>query len=181
MSDMQKNALSVYAELSGYGFSLNAIAGILGNMQTESTINPGIWQNLTVGTGGYGLTQWTPYTKYSNWAGSGWENNGDKECERINYEFEHQGIQYIPTSKYPLSAAEFKTSDLSPQYLAYAFLYNYERPTNKNQPKRRTQADYWYTFLSGEEPPSGEDDPEEELFPVWLLFKIRERNFIKCQ
>lgn len=151
-SEMQHNALIFYGIMSGYGFSLSAIAAMLGNIQTESTVNPAIWQNLTVGTGGYGLVQWTPYTKYSDWAGSGWEANGDKECERINYEFEN-GIQYISTDDYPLSASEFKRSDKPPAYLATAFLFNYERPKNKNQPKRRTQAEEWYAFLSGKEPP----------------------------
>lgn len=47
---------------------------MLGNMETESTINPGIWQSLNSGnaSGGFGLTQWTPATKYINWA----NNNG---------------------------------------------------------------------------------------------------------
>ena len=158
-SEMENNARIFNEKMSEAGFSINAIAGMLGNIQKESSINPGIWQNLTVGTGGYGLTQWTPYTKYSEWAGSGWENNGDKECERIIYEFE-SGIQYYPTSQYPLSASEFRSSTQSPEYLATAFLYNYERPKNKNQPIRRTYARNWYIFLTGEEPPTPpEPDP----------------------
>lgn len=160
-SQMENNAKLFYARMSGYGFSLNAIAAMLGNIQTESSINPGIWQNLRpLGKSGYGLVQWTPFTKYTEWAGAGWQDNGDKECERIAYEFDH-GLQYAPTSSYPITAKDFKTSDKAPAYLATAFLYNYERPSNLNQPKRRTQAEYWYTFLSGMEPPQPEPpDPE---------------------
>lgn len=152
MSEMQHNAELFRKEMEGYGFSINAISGMLGNIQTESSVNPGIWQDLKPYKNGYGLVQWTPYTKYSEWAGSGWEGNGDKECERINWEFEN-GVQYYKTTKYPLTASDFKTSEQSPGYLAYAFLYNYERPLNKNQPKRRTQAEYWYKYLTGQEPP----------------------------
>lgn len=156
---MENNARIFNEKMSAAGFSINAISGMLGNIQKESSVNPGIWQNLTVGSGGYGLVQWTPYTKYSEWAGSGWENNGDKECERIIYEFDN-GLEYYSTSQYPLSASEFRTSTQSPEYLATAFLYNYERPKNKNQPIRRTYARNWYKFLTGEDPPTPpEPDP----------------------
>lgn len=159
-ADMQHNADLFFEKMSSYGFSVNAIAGMLGNIQSESGVNPGIWQNLTPNKGGYGLVQWTPYTNYSEWAGPDWQNNGDKQCERIAYEFSH-GLQYYPTKSYPITASEFKTSDLSPAYLATAFLYNYERPKSLNQPQRRTQADYWYKYLTGKEPPEpGPDNPD---------------------
>lgn len=176
LADMQHNADLFYEKMSGYGFSVNAIAGMLGNIQTESSVNPGIWQSLKPFKGGYGLVQWTPYTKYSDWAGSGWENNGDKECERIAFEFDN-GIQYYPTSAYPITAYEFKTSDMSPEYLATAFLYNYERPANLNQPNRRKQAAYWYEYLEGKPSPPdpAPPDPPEPTgatFPFWMLFRF---------
>ena len=37
---MNANAVEVYKYFSGRGWSLNAIAGILGNMQSESYVNP---------------------------------------------------------------------------------------------------------------------------------------------
>lgn len=159
LTEMQNNADLVYDRLSGYGFSVNAIAAILGNMQSESSINPGIWESLKPFEGGYGLVQWTPYTKYSRWAGAGWENNGNKECERINYEFEN-GEQYAPTASYPISAQDFKSSNMSPEYLATAFLYNYERPKNLNQPNRRKQAAYWYEYLQGKPSPPDPEPPD---------------------
>lgn len=187
---MEHNAKLFSDIMQGYGFSINAIAAMLGNIQTESGVNPGIWQDRTVGTGGYGLVQWTPYTKYSEWAGGDWENNGDKECERIAYEFSHD-IQYASTKSYPLSADQFKTSDKAPGYLANAFLYNYERPSNLNQPKRARQAEAWYKFLTGEEPPKPDDpgqpdnpdtppDPDyppdvEMGLKVWLMLRFPTR------
>lgn len=69
-SQMQGNALEVYNFFSARGWTLNAIAGMLGNMERESNINPGLWQSLNYGnySGGYGLVQWTPATNYTDWA-----------------------------------------------------------------------------------------------------------------
>ena len=43
---MNANALEVYKYLSARGWSLNAIAGLLGYMLSESCVNPGVWQSL---------------------------------------------------------------------------------------------------------------------------------------
>ena len=137
-------------------------------MQTESTLNPGIWENLEPFVGGYGLVQWTPYTHYSEWAGADWQNNGQKEMERIIYELENH-LQWISTSLYPMTFREFSQSDKPPAYLAQAFLYNYERPTVKPQPARSKQAEYWYQYITGHEPPISQ-------LPIWLLFKMKERR-----
>ena len=146
-ADMENNAQMFYARMTAHGFSLNAIAGMLGNIQTESGINPGIWEDLDPFEGGYGLVQWTPYTKYSEWAGSGWQDNGDKQCERINYEFSND-IQYYPTESYPLTAQQFKVSNDSPENLAETFVHNYERPASyASVPQRRSQARSWYNYL----------------------------------
>jgi hypothetical protein len=58
-------------------------------------------------------------------------------------------LQYYPTDAYPETFSEFKTSTKSPSYLGMAFLLNYERPAEQNQPARGEQAEYWYTYLSG--------------------------------
>lgn len=39
--------------------NLHVIAAICGNFYQESTVNPGVWEQLTVGFPGYGLGQWT--------------------------------------------------------------------------------------------------------------------------
>lgn len=145
---------------------------MFGNMQTESTLNPGIWENLDPFVGGYGLVQWTPYTNYSEWAGTNWQDNGQKEMERIQYELENN-LQWISTSTYPMTFREFSQSQLSPAYLAQAFLFNYERPTVKPQPDRSKQAEYWYEYITGQEPPI----PPLTEIPIWLLFKIKERRW----
>ena len=40
MEQMQVNARYIWAYLQTQGWTLNAVAGILGNMQSESAINP---------------------------------------------------------------------------------------------------------------------------------------------
>lgn len=168
MTEMQNNADIMYAFFTDQGWTVNAIAAMFGNMQTESTLNPGIWENLDPFIGGYGLVQWTPYTKYSEWAGTDWQDNGQKEIARIIYELENH-LQWISTSLYPMTFREFSQSDKPPAYLAQAFLYNYERPKVKPQPARSKQAEYWYQYITGHEPPISQ-------IPIWLLFKMKERR-----
>lgn len=154
--EMQHNAQIIYSILTSNGWTINSISALLGNMESESNINPGIWENLTEFSGGYGLVQWTPYTKYSEWAGVGWENNGDKECERIQYEVDNNiqwfGNQYAPITTPPLSFYEFTQSTESVGTLASYFLWYYEHASNTDPTERISQAEKWYTFLTGVTP-----------------------------
>lgn len=185
-SEMQVNAKNVYAGLSGAGWTDNSIYAVLGNMQSESSINPGIWESLKPYRGGYGLVQWTPYTKYSEWAGEGWQNNGNKQIERILWELNNGG-QWIPTSKYPMSFRDFTKSSESPELLADVWLRNYERPAVIPQPQRGKQALKWQEFF-GETPqptppdvpvppPEPPPTPPEGYtlgIPIWMAFKLKE-------
>jgi murein DD-endopeptidase MepM/ murein hydrolase activator NlpD len=152
MEEMTENANYILSYLLSRGWSKNAIAGMLGNMQTESTINPGIWQNLDSGnmSMGYGLVQWTPASKYIDWANANSlpYQEMDSQLSRIEFEIEN-GLQWISTSEYPLSFQEFKISTQTPEYLGQTFLRNYERPADQTQPNRSTQARYWFDNLTG--------------------------------
>lgn len=158
---------------------MNAIAGILGNMELESTINPGRWQNDNIGVGpAVGLVQWDPFSKYINWCNA----NGliyyemDSGLQRILWELENRE-QYYATANYPETFAEFTTSTKSANYLGWAFVYNYERPANPTAHDRGAYAEKWYNFLMGypggvvPKPPI----PREKL-PIWLLFKMAEKR-----
>lgn len=94
-----------------------------------------------------GLVQWTPYTKYTEWV-SGDPSTMDNNLSRIIYEIENN-LQWIPTQTYNFSFEEFSKSELSPYELGLAFLANYERPADPNQPQRGTQAEFWFEFLGG--------------------------------
>lgn len=91
--------------------------------------------------------QWTPYTKYTEWV-SGDPSTMDNNLSRIIYELENN-IQWMPTSAYNFSFEEFSKSELTPYELGLAFLANYERPADPNQPQRGTQAEFWFEFLGG--------------------------------
>lgn len=159
LNEMYNNALYIASFFLRKGWTYEAIAAILGNMQTESTMNPGIWESLEAGntSRGFGLVGWTPATKLINWA----SENGldytdiDTQLSRIIWEMEN-GVQYYPTDSYPETFVEFSVSEKSPEYLAAAFIYNYERPASPNPEKRGSQARYWYNILS-------------EIDPDWLL------------
>lgn len=172
-SEMENNALIIYSYFAGKGWTKNAISALLGNMEVESTINPGIWESLEPYGGGWGLVQWTPYTKYSEWAGDDWESNWNKQLNRIIWELENNE-QYYSTNAYPETFREFSVSTKSAYYLAGAFLYNYERPDEPDANDRGNRAERWFEFLGGEpvQPPS-------KKVPIWLLFEIQKRSYAK--
>lgn len=175
-SEMQNNAYLIATYFLAAGWSVNAVAALLGNMEAESTINPGLWQNRVSPFPsdptyvGFGLTQWTPYTKFTNWAGTQY-NSGTKQCERIIWEFVNHE-QYYPTANYPLTAAQFAVSDKSPEYLARTFLYNYERPQSPNPDKRGQLARKWYNYIN--KYPAA-PQPGDRKIPLWMLFKFNGR------
>lgn len=149
-SEMQNNALMVYAYCINKGWTLNAIAGMLGNMQVESNINPGIWQGLNEYGKGYGLVQWDPYTNYTSWAdanGYSW-TDGDAQLKWIDERSASTG-QWIINDSYNTSWADFKTSNRTPEELAYIFLVNFERASVEVVATRKAYARNWYTFLNG--------------------------------
>lgn len=175
-SEMQINATLIYNYLTARGWTLNAIAGMLGNMQTESTINPGIWEDLTPNPQmGWGLVQWTPSTNFTDWAdANGYaHDDGDAQLKWID-EVTTQVGQWIPTTTYPETFSEFKISQREPEYLAYAFLYNFERPGDLNQPIRQKNARYWYDWLTGAPVPPPNPPPEPDWkhkMPIWFMLR----------
>lgn len=157
MAEMENNAQLFSRYFLSNGWTLEAIAGALGNIQKESTINPGIWGNLDPwgdpSEKGYGLVQWTPYTRITDWMEKrGYPiDSGDGQCAKLLEEQQHPELEntWHPTNKYPLSFNEFVKSTSSPEYLAQAFLYNYERPASLDQPDRSEFARNWYKYLGG--------------------------------
>lgn len=174
--EMQNNARLVFSYLLNKGWSVNAIAGLLGNMQVESTINPGIWQNLNPNPKlGWGLVQWTPSTNFTDWAAANGYDNDDGNAQLLWIDTETVPFgQWIETSKYPVSFDEFKVSTDTPENLAYVFLYNFERPGDLNQPLRQQYARYWYDWWDGAPVPPPNPPPEPDWrasMPIWLAMK----------
>lgn len=180
-SEVENNAILFRDIMMTNGVTLNAVCGMLGNIQSESGVNPGIWESLSPFNGGYGLVQWTPYTKYSEWAGAGWEGNGDKQCERILYEAQN-GLQWFgnpeaPIVNPPLSFTEFLSSTLDVGTLANYFLWYYEHPAVTIQTIRAKQANEWLEFFGGTPGPGPGPSPlKRKRMPVWMM--IRRQDII---
>ena len=184
-TEMRVNANYIYSELSNAGWTANSISAILGNLQAESSINPGRWQGDNVGNydNGYGLVQWTPATNYTDWClGQGFNDPSemDANLSRILYEVEN-GLQWIPTNSYNFSFADFTASSESVSNLAKAFLLNYERPKDQSdevQNYRSSLAEAWYTYLTGTAP-IDTDIPITKAKKSkynFLLFNAKRRN-----
>jgi len=147
--EMTENAQYILDYLLARGWTKEAICGMLGNMQSESTINPGIWENLDYGNqeGGFGIVQWTPAEKYLEWA---YINelpleNMDSQLTRILVEVDLNNQWINPDMLF----VEYTQLTGSPYDLAMLFLTSYERPLDSNQPIRGEQAMYWYATLVG--------------------------------
>lgn len=174
VEEMQNNAYLFYVQMTRYGWTLNAVCGALGNIQSESGVNPGIWQNLYEHPdNGYGLVQWTPSTNYTNWAdqnGYAWDD-GNAQCECIATYTTTLG-QWIPTTLYPMSWQEFYTSTESPEYLASAFLRNFERPPDfDTEPVRQQQAQAWYAILQSYDPNPDIQDTRSTM-PLYMYTRL---------
>lgn len=130
------NAQMIINYFSGSDWSKESLSAMCGNMRHESSINPEMseygyaWEEDR----GYGLVQWTPRSKYWDWAvAEGLEPRlGDSQLARISYEILNN-IQYYPTVDYPETFAEFRANTLnkSVDYLTEAFTWNYERPNEQ--------------------------------------------------
>lgn len=136
-----ENMRKVYSFFIKQGWTRNAIAGMLGNIMVESSVNPWYFQNhslnwdnpqdIIVDPDGMGLTQWTPCSKYYNWAVA---NNYDPQsgttmCQRIEYERENN-LQWSLDNYGQHTWEEFVTSTEPPEILARVFLWAYERPAS---------------------------------------------------
>lgn len=156
-TEKEKNAWAVWQFLKSKGYSEQATAGILGNMEQESGIMPDIDEGG--GGPGYGLVQWTsPVAGESGRAYvqrllaqagiSGDYRNINTQLQLLNWHM-HNG-QYIPTSAYPYSVAQFKAlTDIGTATMA--FEANFERPA-VTHPERIDMAIYWYNKLHGLQP-----------------------------
>lgn len=180
---MKLNARYIYTFLLSKGWTINAICGMLGNLQAESTLNPGRWQSDNVGdtSNGYGLVQWTPATNYLNWCEEqelSDPSEMDNNLNRIIYEL-NNGLQWITKDEYPLSFEEFTKSTESVEYLAVVFLKNYERAGVEVIETRQENASNWLTYLSGESvdpDPDTSDKKKNKKGFNFILFNKRRWN-----
>ncbi|EGO9177942.1 hypothetical protein DW595_09310 [Enterococcus faecalis] len=156
-TEKEKNAWAVWQFLKSKGYSEQATAGILGNMDQESGIMPDIDEGG--GGPGYGLVQWTSpiagesgrayVQRLLGQAGiSGDYRNITTQLKLLDWHM-HNG-QYIPSAAYPYSVAQFKAlTDIGTATMA--FEANFERPA-VTHPERIPMAQYWYELLHNLKP-----------------------------
>lgn len=176
---MEPNAQYIWQYFGSRGWSKNAVAAMLGNIEQESKMSPCVWEGCINGSnidsstgkhslntsvlsgfgGGYGLTQWTPYSKYTNWCANKGLNYWDinSQLQRIEAELAASEVggwsdedQWITVSEYDdITFKEFTTSEKDVEWLALAFCDSYERAGSPDYTARKENATYWYNFLSG--------------------------------
>ena len=154
------NMNKVYDYFINKGWTPNAIAGMLGNMMVESTVNPWLFQNRTLDwtdvsgiltdNGGMGLTQWTPCRKYYNWATL--ENqdpqSGTTMCNRIKYE-QDNNLQWSLDNILQYTWSDYVSSTQTPEMLARVFLWAYERPLDPDVSQRQANARWCFDNIRG--------------------------------
>lgn len=154
-TDADKFAWDAWSWLINNGYSKQAAAGILGNIQGEagSSMNPDIDQ---VGGPGYGIVQWDG-SAYPLIGSPTWD--GREYVQRLmaaagiksDYKTMEAQIRLVNWCMYngqwigavdPTSVEGFKTST-DPKQAAYAFEKNFERPATAHS-ERQGYAQAWY-------------------------------------
>ena len=137
-----ENAQLIANHFNGSDWSKEAVSALAGNMRHESSVNPNMYEYGYdwAEDRGFGLVQWTPRSKYWDWAES--RNlpprEGDSQLARIDYEVDNN-IQWVAnghanrygySDKYDFSFSVFRTNaqGLSVEQLTEAFMWNYEGP-----------------------------------------------------
>ena len=177
-SQMQNNATEFYNYFTNKGATLEAICGMLGNIQRESGLNPGIKQGSSTSLG-WGLIQWTPSTVLTNWCKTYNYNwyDGASQCERISCEGEKTkgaGGAWLPTSEYAYSWSKFLAlTDVTEATKAY--LYERERAGIEALSNRLQYAGEWYEYFSGTPvppiPPTPPTSSKRTTMPIYMMLR----------
>jgi len=150
----------VYDYFIRQNWTPNAIAGMLGNMMVESTVNPWAFQNrsldwsdpsaILADNGGMGLTQWTPCRKYYQWALDEQldPQSGTTMCDRIMWEY-HNNKQWSLENYGQHTWEDFVTSTETPSILADVWLWAYERPLDPDEEQRWANAEWVFENIHG--------------------------------
>lgn len=200
-SEMENNADIIINYYRTLGINDRTIAGILGNMQAESSINP---ERNEVGGAGYGLVQWTPVSvlqNHCNTLGLSPYNDGDVQIQVLIAEIQNQAnvAEWYSSSAFisnyynsgatsdmvGISGSQFLSNEMNwnPDKLAVLFMSAYERPSydpSVNHYNLRMQyAIEWFEYMGGIIPPTPTGRKKRKKFP-WAIFTniIRRKRLI---
>lgn len=174
--DRENNAVMAAVQLYSYGWTLEAIAGAIGNFVRESNLDP-----QATGTGGGGLVGWTPLSNLTRWTsyyGYTWYD-GEKQIEFINmgvYCSGYDGVtgkpilpaQWLPGRVGGLAYSKYKTMTETPEAMAELFMKGYEAPGVPALNERKANARKYYDFLQGMNFESPKR-PYIHQTPVWMM------------
>lgn len=136
--------------------NLCVIAAICGNFFQESGINPGIWENLTPNSAGYGLGQWTDNaqthrrTDLFNWLDSNGYSRDSGEGQLKFLVYENLWIpSLISPSSYNTLVDFLNSQSTSISDLTQEFMYHWEGINDGTFNTRYNYANYIYNeFLN---------------------------------
>lgn len=172
-AQMKENAKYVYSYLQNQGFSKQAACAVIGNMQKESDVDPGVWQSMNDVTLGYGLLQWDDATKFLNDAvANGRLANANPETANslarsnpkalMDAELDFFIRSCAPGAKnffypaasmqhtgYNMTFSNFKVSTMDVETLAIVFHDHYERSRDGSAAlnERKKYARDWFSYL----------------------------------
>lgn len=150
----QENAIEMY-NIFRTAMTFQALCGLLGNIERESTLNPGLYNEIDA----RGLIQWYPPTDMIAWQtqqGNAW-SDGNGQCQLILAEGSFTGDQKVwyeaPSYGYTYTWEEWKQLD---NIETATLAYNYERERSGDDAeglaKRIEYANKWAAFLEGYTP-----------------------------
>lgn len=146
------------------GISAYVIAAICGNFWTESNVNPGVWESLSVGSWtslghGFGLGQWTNtdgdtqgrlYKLHEYLSANGYSDDSmeGQAAYIIEENVWHKGQAYQQAITYATLSDFLSSNSTDLNYLTQAWLYCWEGINNGTLSQRQSQAKKAYDYIS---------------------------------
>ena len=154
-AEQQENALEIYNAFKDL-MTVEAISGLLGNIQRECSMNPALEGPLLASGRPIGLIQWYPPSLLTDWATSQAYNwyDGEAQCLLINAEgyFTDEDIVWLPRN-YQYTWDEWKAlTNVETACLAYEDERERSGDDAQGMALRVQYANEWYQFLIGYQP-----------------------------
>lgn len=197
-AQMENNADIIINYLRNQNVNDMTIAALLGNMQRESTLSPGL--NERGGGGGYGLIQWTPKSVLINncsTLGISPYTSGDIQLQVVLAEITGRLGGWYSTAPYihnytnsgatqdmvGLTGADFLSNSMnwSVEKLTIAYMVCRERPSYDPAINainlRKQYANNWYSYMGGVIPPTPITSNKKNNFNFVLFNRRRRINY----
>ena len=164
------NAKEAYNVLISAGWTHEASIGCIANLCTESTgINAGQWEQRQSDRGyyknnqGFGIAQWTPWNKVSNYVGSSAQSameNPDAQMQMLISQSGQWSTRFVDPSGYSSyyktnvpyfeTFADYSHGTESVEDMTAAYMCCWERPGNADSlPQRKIYAKYFDSKIGG--------------------------------